>query len=256
MPSFEEFLQASPAGEGAWRFHIGHELHGAFGGAFGGFLAAACVFTARSVAPGRVPNALDCRFVRGLREPGATVTATVLHSGRSLTNVSLDLVDDDDKLCTRATVSLVDRDVLATFERSGPPPGDWKSHEEASRWPALAPIVTAIDSRIVGEDDRHGVATAVHIPWDGSDTPAEAACIPADMAVGPPVGGVTAGEKILSPNPDLSMRFCGEVTTPTVIGTGRLERASGGVAAVRVGVWSAGRLVALGMTTHLLLPQS
>ncbi len=256
MPTFEEFLQAEPAGEGAWRYRIGRELHGAFGGAFGGFLAAACVHTARSVSPGRVPNALDCRFVRGLREPGATVTATVLHSGRSLSNISLDLTDDDGKLCTRALVSLVESEALAAYEDPGPAPGDWKAHEEATPWPAVAPIVTAIDMRIVGRDDAHGIATAGRIPWDGNDSPTEAACIAADLAVGPPVGGALASEKILTPNPDLAMRFAGQVTTPIVIGTGKLERATNGVAAVRVGVWSGGQLVALGMASHLLLPQS
>ena len=254
MASFEEFLEAQPAGEGAWRYRIGPELHGAFGGVFGGFLAAACLHTARSITPGRVPNALDCRFVRGLREPGATVTATVLHSGRSLSNVSVDLTDDAGKLCTRATVSLVDPDVLQPVEISGPEHGSWNRYEDVKPWPAIAPIVTAIDSRILGTDER-GIATGVHIPWDMSpETSAEAAAVAADMAVGPPLGAAMSAAKVSTPNPDISMRFCGEVSTPIVVGVGRLDRAYGGVAAVDLEVWSDDRIVALGISTALMLP--
>jgi len=36
-----KFLGASPNEDGSWRFEIPRELHGAFGGAFGGVLAAA-----------------------------------------------------------------------------------------------------------------------------------------------------------------------------------------------------------------------
>lgn len=75
----------------------------------------------------------------------------------------------------------------------------------------------------------------------------------ADMAVGPPLGTLT-GEGASTPNPDLSLRFCGFVTTPIVVGVGRLDRASGGVAAVGVEVWSAGELVATGVSTALMIP--
>ncbi len=254
MSSFEEFLEAQPAGEGAWRYRIGPELHGAFGGAFGGFLAAACIHTARSAAPGRVPNALDCRFVRGLRKPGATVTATILHFGRSLSNVSVDLTDDNGKLCTRATVSLVDADVLQPVEITGPEHGRWTKHGDVKPWPAIAPIVTAIDSRILGSDER-GIATGVRIPWDISpETSAEAAAVAADMAVGPPLGSAMSSAKVSTPNPDISMRFCGEVTSPIIVGVGRLDRAHGGVAAVHLEVWSDDEIVAIGISTALMLP--
>ena len=254
MTSFEEFLQAEPAGEGSWRYRIGPELHGAFGGVFGGFLAAVCIHTARSAAPGRTPNALDCRFVRGLRKPGATVTATVLHSGRSLSNVSVDLTDDDGKLCTRATVSLVDANLLQPVEIAGPTHGEWQRHEDVKPWPPVAPIVTAIDSRILGTDER-GIATGVRIPWDPSaDTSAEAAAVAADMAVGPPLGGAMSEAKVSTPNPDISMRFCGEVKAPIVVGVGRLDRAHGGVAAIHLEVWSDDEIVAIGESTALMLP--
>jgi acyl-coenzyme A thioesterase PaaI-like protein len=253
VPTFVEVVGAQRIDDGRWRFHIPETLHGAFGGAFGGFLAAACTHAARSVADGRSPNALDCRFVRGLRRPEATAVATVLHHGRSLTNVSVDLVDEDGKLCTRATVSLVERGLLHEIERPGPPAGDWKDHADAAKWPPVAPIVGALDSRFVGEDGRE-FSIAVVVPWDGSDHSAEAACLAADMAVGAPAGYAAAREQVSTPNPDLSLRFVGEVTTGEVVGVGRLERAANGVAAIGLEVWSKQQLVATGISTALLIP--
>jgi acyl-coenzyme A thioesterase PaaI-like protein len=253
VPTFEELIQAGRVDNNTWRFRIPETLHGAFGGAFGGFLAAACLHTARSVADGRAPNALDARFVRGLRQADATTTATVLHRGRSLTNVSVDLVDEDDKLCTRATISFVDRTVLHALQRQGPPVGEWKAHAEADKWPPVAPIVDAIDSRFVASEGRE-FAVAMIVPWDGSDHSAEAACLAADMAVGAPAGYAAGREKASTPNPDLSLRFVGDVTSTELVGVGRLERAANGVAAIGLEVWSERQLVATGISTALLLP--
>jgi len=253
MPSLSEFLGAKDLGEGRWRFDVPRELHGAFGGAFGGIVAACTLVAARSVAPGRVPNALDCRFIRALPAGAAQATATVLNAGRSLSTVSVDLTDAAGRLCTRATISLVAREALHQIERPGRGPGRWKSHEEATPWPAIAPIVSTIDSRLVGNDDI-GLATAMKIPWDvGAETSAESASMAADMAVGPPLGTLT-GEGASTPNPDLSLRFCGEVTSQLAVGVGRLDRVAGGVAAVSVEVWSADALVATGVSTALMIP--
>jgi hypothetical protein len=143
--------------------------------------------------------------------------------------------------------------LLVAIERPSREPGTWKAHSEASQWPAIAPIVSTIDSRLVGNDE-HGMATAMKIPWDLSpESSAESASMAADMAVGPPLGTL-AGEGASTPNPDLSLRYCGEVTEQVIVGVGRLERAEGGIAAVGVEVWSAGHLVAIGVSTALLLP--
>ncbi len=248
-----EFLQAQPGGEGRFRFHIPRELHGAFGGAFGGVVCAATIVAARAAAPGRIPNALDTRFVRGLVAGDAFATATVIHAGRSLANVSVDLTDEAGKLCARSTISFVERSALAEFDHDTLAPGDWIRHDEADPWPPVAPIVTALDSRIVGQDER-GIATAIVVPWNVSaETSAEAACMAADLAVGPPLGA-NVPRGIGTPNPDISLRFCGDVTTPTITGLGRMTRASGGVAAVTLEVWSGDALVCNGISTALLLP--
>lgn len=253
MPSLADFLDARQENNTTWRFGMPQTIHGAFGGAFGGAIAAAAVFAARSVAPDRVPNALDCRFLRGLRAGEAVATTTVLNAGRTLSTISVDIEDESGRLCTRATVSLIDPSVLYDFEFAEQRPGDWKNHEEASKWPAIAPIVEVIDSRIVGNDER-GVATAVRVPWDHDPTfSAEATCMAADMSVGPPVGAaVPAG--VGSPNPDISMRFCGEVTTEILVGACRIDRATSGLAATRIEVYSGDDLVANGISTTLLLP--
>jgi acyl-coenzyme A thioesterase PaaI-like protein len=254
MPSLKEFLGAVQNENGSWTFVVPTELHGAFGGAFGGIVASCALVAARSAAPGRVPNALDIRFLRGLPAGTAAVTADVLNAGRSLTNVSLDVVGPDGRLCARSTISLVDREVLHQLVRPGPAPGDWKAHSEATQWPTVAPIVSTIDSRLVGNDTR-GLATAMKVPWDvTAESSAETASMAADMAVGPPLGSAARGEPVGTPNPDLSLRFCGEVTTDTVVGVGRLDRAEGGIAAVSVEVWSDGELVATGVSTALMIP--
>lgn len=235
-----------------WRFHVPVELHGAFGGAFGGVVAATTLVAARSAVGGRTPIALDCRFLRGLAAGDAIAKPAVLHTGRSLAVVSVDLFDERDRLCTRATISLVDQAVLHDFTADGSAAGDWIDHADATPWPALAPIVTTIDSRIVGQD-ASGIATAIRVPWDDPGHSAEAACMAADMSVGPPVGSAVP-KGVSAPNPDISLRFCGDVTTPIIVGVCRMDRAGGGVAATRIEVYSDDALVANGISTTLLLP--
>ena len=98
-----------------------------------------------------------------------------------------------------------------------------------------------------------GVATALRVPWDEPGAAAEAACLPADMCVGPPVALGLAGEAVAHPNPDLSLRFAGPVKGTAVIGVGRTARVHAGLATVSIQVWSASGLVALGISSSMLL---
>jgi acyl-coenzyme A thioesterase PaaI-like protein len=249
----DAFLSTERASDEEWTFELGQELHGAFGGAFGGIVAVCVLRAARGVAPGRVPAALDCRFVRGLPAGGARVRAEVVHAGRSLSCVSADVFDGDGRMATRATVSLVDPSALSDVKRPGPrPPAVWESFDDARPWPPVAPIVSLLRARSVGSGDW-GIASAALVPWDGHDASAEAACLPGDLCVGPPVAMSMSGESVSHPNPDLSLRFCGAVTTPVVVGVGRTERAEGGVAVVGITVWSGEQLVAVGSSFSLLL---
>ena len=253
MTTFEEFLGAKPGDDGSWRFQIGRELHGAFGGAFGGVVAAAAVMTARSVADGRRPAALDIRFLRSLPAGAAIATPTVLHAGRTLACVSVDIKTEDERLAARATVSLVADDALAPVngdEDRRPLP----SYDEGRSWPRIgAPIIEALDPRTVPWSDR-GEAVALQVPWeDVQQTSAEAACLPGDMCVGPPVVFAPVAAGLAHPNPDLSLRFAAPITSLDVIGVGRLERVQGGLATVGIEVWSDGGLVAAGVSTSTLL---
>jgi acyl-coenzyme A thioesterase PaaI-like protein len=254
--TLDEFLGAEP-GDACWRFSIPLELHGAFGGAFGGVVAAATVLAARSSAPGRTPLALDIRFLRGLPPGTATATPTVLHSGRTLSTVTVDLAQPDGKLAARATVSLVNTEALAPLTRDGAAPSI-PSYDDGRPWPPIgAPIIETLAPRTV-EWPHEGNAIALRVPWSNadadSDTSAEAACLPADMCVGPPVGLGIAGEGLAHPNPDISLRFAAPVTSPALVGVGRLERVHSGIATVGIEVWGDDGLCAVGVSTSTLIP--
>src|SRR5205085_5934774 len=162
-------LGARPKEDGTWGFAIGRELHGAFGGAFGGVVAAAAVTTARSVAAGRRPTALDIRFLRSLPAGTATATPTVLHAGRTLSCVSVDLTAEDRRVAARATVSLVNTDAVAPLTKdidTRPSP----AYGSGRPWSSAigAPIIETLAPRAVPWPDV-GAAVAIRVPWDDTD---------------------------------------------------------------------------------------
>jgi len=254
-----EFLGARPDPDQAWRLAVGRQHHGAFGGAFGGLLAAGCVVAARSAAPGRAPVSLDCRFLRAVAAGEIRFVPVVLHAGRSLACVSVDVFDEEGRLASRGTVSLVSPDALEHRDHAGAagrgePPPAWATGRVWAHPPGgAAPIIDTLEPRAVARDER-GVATALRVPWDEPGRGAEAACLAGDMCVGPPVAGAFPGDPKPAPNPDLSLRFVGEAVGSEVVGYGRLERMAAGVAAVRIEVWSAAKLLAIGVSCSLLVP--
>lgn len=257
-----EFLSGEPEGSesGPWRFELGRELHGAFGGANGGVVAATCVAVSRANAGGRRPAALDVRFLRGLTAGVARVVPTRLHQGRTLSCVSIDIFDERDRLCTRGTVSLVDPIALMDLDHAGDarPPREWVSHDQGSPWgsPKSAlrvPLIETFDPRSVGRDER-GIATSVKVLWDEPGTSAEAACVAADISVGPPVGGATGGKRIPIPNPDLSLRFNAEQALPKhLVASTRLGGIQHGLALTQIEVWTEEALVAVGVSSTTML---
>jgi acyl-coenzyme A thioesterase PaaI-like protein len=248
----ETFLDARRAAPGDWTFGLPTEFHGAFGGAFGGLIAACGIYASRDLAPGRTPVAADYRFLRGLPAGRARVCASVVRAGRSLSCISVDVLDETGGLAAQALVSFVDAGALKHVVRAGPSkPGGWAPFDTAEPWPPVAPIVSTLAARTLGSG-ADGIATGVRVPWETAGS-AEAACLAGDMSVGAPLGYAMAGERVSTPNPDLSLRFCGDVTTDHVVGLARTERADGGVAVVRIGVWSGDELVAIGVSSALLL---
>ena len=73
------------------------------------------------------------------------------------------------------------------------------------------------------------------------------------MCVGPPVALGMVGEGVAYPNPDLSIRFAAPITSPEVVGVGRLERVHAGLATVGIEVWSVAGLAAIGVSSSTLL---
>ena len=253
------FLGGEPAADGGWRFSMGRELYGAFGGVFGGAVAAMSVLSARSIAADRLPVALDCRFVRSLSAGEARAVPSVVHEGRTLSCVSVDVLDKRGRVATRATVSLVDPAVLEPLDHPGASasaPGAGNSGGSPWRRPpgVEAPIIDTLEPRLVGRDDR-GIATAIRVPWQDGDAGAEAACLVADLCVGPPVAAAFPDRWIPHPNPDLSLRFSSaRLDGRALVGVGRLERIAAGLASVRIEVWSGSELAAVGVSSSLLLP--
>jgi hypothetical protein len=169
--------------------------------------------------------------------------------------VTVDLAQPDGKLAARATVSLVNTEALASLTRNTDTP-TIPSYDAGRPWPPIgAPIIETLAPRTV-EWPHDGNAIAIRVPWNGNgaDASAEAACLPADMCVGPPVGLGIAGEGLAHPNPDISLRFAAPVTTADLVGVGRLERVHGGIATVGIEVWDEGGLCAVGVSTSTLLP--
>jgi acyl-coenzyme A thioesterase PaaI-like protein len=200
-----------------------------------------------------VPVALDCRFVRGLKAGTAQAVPTVVHEGRSLTCVSVDTFDERDKLATRATVSLVASDALAsTSEEDAPQP----VAEDGPPWqlpPGVdAPIIATLVPFFAGSDGD-AVTTAVHVPWDEPGVSPEAICLATDLCVGPPVARALPDPRTPHPNPDISLRFARGPASATIAAEGRLARVADGVALVAIRAWAAGRLVATGTSASLLL---
>lgn len=249
-------LHADAHGD-ALRLGVERRLHGAFGGAFGGAVAACVVRAARAVAPGRRPASLDVRFLRPLPAGDAFIRASVVHAGKSLTTVTVDVVDAASRPAARGTVGLVAPEAMHPIDHltaTALPPVqgydggiDWRAPKGVE-----IPIVSTLRPRVVGSGGW-GVATGLRVPWTDSGADAESACLGADMCVGPPVAAVCAGTSIPHPNPDLSLRFIGDVRGPELVAIGRVERIHGGLAAVKVDVWSDGSIVAIGVSSSMLL---
>lgn len=253
-----EHLGLTPGGDGGWRLSAPESLHGAYGGAFGGFLAASTVAVAREAAPGRLPFALDCQFVRGLRGDDAPVRAEVVRAGRSMTVVAVTISDGGD-VVTRATVMLADPSSLDDWnvgDRGTAPAGT----AEAKPWRHPPGRRVGIIDTLAPRANREaggGIATTIRVPWSEPDggASAEVACMAADLATGPPVEASFDGTWRPHPNPDLSLRFlpramaAGEVT-----GVGTLDGTVAGVAMMSLAVWAGGQRVAVGVCTSLVSP--
>jgi acyl-coenzyme A thioesterase PaaI-like protein len=239
------------------RFEMGRELHGAFDGAFGGVIAAAALTAARTVAPGRRPIALDCRFIKGVPAGEVDARVTIVREGRTVTFARVSVTDEAGTLSATADASFVNPEALHRLDDAGMVrPGASITYAEASPWQlrkAEAPIVGTLEPRIALTDPGL-LATVLEVPWHEAGRAAEAACLAADMSVGPPVAAELGDHWVPHPNPDLSLRFALEnLSTSEVAGVARLERIGSGVAVVRFEVFSGLELIAVGCSSSILL---
>ena len=258
MGTAAEFLGARLSEVGDAIFELGEEIHGAFGGVFGGAVAAACLMAARPAALGRRPFSLHTTFVRGLATPTCRASVEVVNSGRTISTVVVDLHDEAGKLAARSTATFAAPEALSPQAHPGrvaaPELSEFDEGATISfGGPKQAPIVAILEPRMVGQPSG-GYAHAVRIPWDADPaTSAEAACMAADFCVGIPVGSALS-EFVPMPNPDLSLRFLGEESDDVMIGVGRLARLDAGVAGTQVEVWTgSGTIVAIGLSSTVLL---
>lgn len=233
------------------------ELHGAFGGAFGGLIAAGLVLVGRDRAPGRIPAGIDCRFVRGLTAGDARATTTALHTGRSLTLLRVDLHDGRNRVATTATISYVDPTALHPLDVDPPHQPDPETWREWMAPPGIEiPIAALLHPRLAALG-AGTVASLLKVPWDDPDGTysAEAACVAADFCVGPPVAAACEGAWLPHPNPDVSVRFSahGRVGSD-IVGIGRVVRIAGGLAAVDIEVRADEVAIAAGASTSMVLP--
>ena len=258
--NFSERLRGAQQPDGEWQFDLAEELNGGFGGTNGGTLAAVCVFVARSTAAPRIPISIDARFIRGFRPGLARVVSTVLNAGRTLTTVSVDIVTAQGKLATRGTVSLVAPEALADVDQapSRIAPEGLTSFAQSRVWRqpkgfAGIPLIDTFSPRLMGASDA-AITTGTKIIWDDPDATAEAACIAADISVGPPVAGALKGLPLAMPNPDISLRFTGAIAnTDHLVSCARLEGVNAGLAMTSLAVWSDAVLIGVGISTTTCL---
>jgi acyl-coenzyme A thioesterase PaaI-like protein len=257
-PTAAQFLAGKDDGSGGWIFTIGRERHGAFGGAFGGLLGACSVHAGRSLVPGRTPVAMDTRFLRGLPAGDARFVPQLIHEGRSLACVNVDVFDEEGRLTTRTLVSFVTPDALKNRDHpgaagSGPGVKSWADGKPWRHPPGTTvPIIDTFSPRAIGRDER-GDGVALPVPWGGPGHGAEAICMAADISVGGPVAGAFRDDPSPAPNPDLSVRILSDEVGSEVASFARLERIASGVALVRMEIWSNGALVGAGVCSSLLV---
>ena len=258
MTTAAEFLGAQLGEDGSGTFELGEHMHGAFGGVFGGAVAAASILAARPAAPGRRPFSLHTTFVRGLSTPTCTSTVEVVAAGRTVSTVSIELHDEAGKLAARSTATFAEPAALSAQDADGrvTPPGDQAYDDGAVLQfpgPRVPPIVELMAPRLVG-DVVGGFAHAVKLPWDADPaTAAEATCMAADFCVGVPVTTALT-EFVPMPNPDITLRFLGDESADVLVAVGRLARINRGVAGTEVEVWTPdGAMLGIGLSSTVLL---
>ena len=237
------FLGATRDDDHSMTFDMSDHLRGAFGGVFGGGIAAATLLAARSAAQGRRPISLHCTFLRTLKPGRQTANTEVVSRGRTATTVAVRLVDAEGQPAAFATATFAADGVLHEFDAAplkAPELDAWEQGWELPLPPDVdAPLMRTLPLRITGMP-RGGFAHAVRVPWPAHQDVAEGATMMGDYCAGLAVGAAISSEgtRIPVPNPDLSLRFTGDAWSELLVGVGRLAVIDRGAAATHVEVWT------------------
>ena len=258
MAGFAETFSGTRLDDQTWTFELDERFNGAFGGTNGGVLSAISIHAACDLS-GRRPAGIDSRYLRGFRPGTARVVATAISQGRTLTVMGVDIVDADNRVCSHSVITLVEPSALAAdVPRVShlAPPGDLVSREDGKRWKAPAgaiPLIETFEPTALGGQGFETV-TATRVLWRESATAAQASCIAADISVGPPVARAVRGAAS-TPNPDLSLRFCGSADPGGyLIAACELQTIEAGLATTKIVVWSDNNLLAIGISSTTCLP--
>lgn len=253
--NFADCFGGSRLATGHWTFDLKENINGAFGGTTGGVLAALGVYVARDLALERAVASVDVRFIRSFRPGVATAVGTVINEGRTLSTVQVDISNEEGKLCTRALVSLVNTQTLGEIDHPGiEMPVGLLEADQGKPWgkpkpPMQIPLLDTFEPCFRGKTSS-GTAVGVKTLWDGNQHSAEAACIAADLSVGPPVMSALNGQRLATPNPDISLRFCDQSKLPrSLAACCRLESLVAGLATTRIEVWADDALLAIGISS-------
>lgn len=259
MPGFLETFGGRRQSATQWTFELEQHFNGAFGGTNGGVLSAISVHVARLEAKRR-PASIDSRYIRGFRPGTARVEITTFNAGRTLSVMGIDIFAADDRLCTHSVITLVEQSALADHVQHPNqvlPDADLADWELGKLWQQPKgqniPLIETFEPRSLGGKNQE-TTTATKVVWQEPGTSAEAACIAADISVGPPVARAVRGSAS-TPNPDLSLRFCGTKDPKGhLIASCELRAIVSGLASTSILVWNGTELLAVGVSSTTCLP--
>ncbi|MCZ6640918.1 MAG: thioesterase family protein [Gammaproteobacteria bacterium] len=269
MPGFLDTFAGRKRSDSLWSFELEEHFNGAFGGTNGGVLSALSVYVAR-VETERRPASIDSRYIRGFRPGTARVEVTTIRKGRTLSVLGIDIFDGNDRLCTHSVITLVEQSGLAEniqHLNQVLPAAHLATWKDGKLWRQptgqIIPLIDTFEPRSLGGNNlrsnnlrskKNETATATKVVWQEPGTSAEAACIAADISVGPPVARAVQGGAS-TPNPDLSLRFCGTNDPGEhLIALCELRSIVSGLASTSISVWNRAELLAVGVSSTTCLP--